>query len=80
MSAAAKETRRRGGWFRRFADAPWWVHVLATLGAVLVAAASVAAALYVDFVREKWASTTPSGTAARWCTGMEADEYSSSAG
>ena len=46
--------RRRGLW-RRFADAPWWVHVLATLGAVLavlVAAAIAAAALYVDFVRE----------------------------
>jgi len=54
MSAAADRTRR-SGWFRRFAAAPWWVHVLATLGAVgavLVAAASVAAALYIDFVRE----------------------------
>jgi hypothetical protein len=43
------------GAFRRFTHAPWWVHVLATLGAVLalvLIAATVSAALFVDFVRE----------------------------
>ena len=41
--------------FHRFTHAPWWVHVLATLGAVLalvLIAAAVAGALFVDFVRE----------------------------
>ena len=44
----------RGG-FHRFTHAPWWVHVLATLGALAVLAAigaTVATALFVDFVRE----------------------------
>lgn len=46
---------RRRGLFARFAHAPWWVHVLATLAlavAVLATAAGVAAALFLDFVRE----------------------------
>ncbi len=43
-------------WFRRFADSPWWVHVLATLGVVLaivVGAAGVSAVLFLDFVHER---------------------------
>jgi len=47
--------RRVAGGFHRFTHAPWWVHVLATLGAVLVlvlVAAAVAGALFVDFVRQ----------------------------
>jgi len=41
--------------FRRFADAPWWVHVLAALGAVfalLVATAVVLALVFVDIAWE----------------------------
>jgi hypothetical protein len=43
------------GVFHRFTHAPWWVHVLATLGAVLalvLVAAAVAAALFIDYTRE----------------------------
>jgi hypothetical protein len=46
---------RRGGWFRRFADAPWWVHVLVALGAVLsllITTMVVLALVFVDIVRE----------------------------
>jgi hypothetical protein len=46
--------RKIAGGFRGFTRARWWVHVLATLGAVFVLVlmgAVVAAALYVDFVR-----------------------------
>lgn len=44
-----------GRGFRRFTRAPWWVHVFATLAAVVavvLAGAAVAAVLYLDFVRE----------------------------
>jgi hypothetical protein len=47
--------------FRRFTRAPWWVHVLATLAFILTLvlfAAVVAAALFVDYVREHGPSST----------------------
>jgi hypothetical protein len=47
--------RRVAAGFRRFTHARWWVHVLATLGAVFVLvliAATVAGALFIDFVRQ----------------------------
>ena len=53
--------RRVANGFRRFTHAPWWVHVLATLGAVLVLVlivAAVAGALFVDFVREHGPGST----------------------
>jgi hypothetical protein len=46
---------RIGRGFHRFTRAPWWVHVLATLGTIVLLAAvgtTVATALFVDFVRE----------------------------
>jgi hypothetical protein len=49
------------GVFRRFTHAPWWVHVLVTLGAVLLlvlVAAVVAAALFIDFAREHQSNDT----------------------
>ncbi|MDQ4030554.1 MAG: Vps62-related protein [Actinomycetota bacterium] len=55
----ANSLRRIGsgvaGGFRRFTRAAWWVHVVATLAAVLLlvlTAAGVLAILYVDYVRE----------------------------
>jgi hypothetical protein len=60
----------------RYAHAPWWVHTLATLGAVLaivLAAAAVSAFFFVDFVSERTAlaSGTPPQTE---ITGTEAKE------
>ena len=49
------------GVFRRFAHAPWWVHVLTTLGVVLLlvlVAAVVAAALFIDYSREHGTGST----------------------
>jgi hypothetical protein len=49
------------GVFHRFAHAPWWVHVLTTLGAVLflvLVAAVVAAALFIDYSREHGPGST----------------------
>ena len=46
--------RGRRGW-DRFAHAPWWVHVLATLGALLainVIALVIAGIFFINFVRE----------------------------
>jgi Vacuolar protein sorting-associated protein 62 len=47
---------RRRGLFERFKRAAWWVHVVATLGAVLLVllvAAALAGVLFVDYVRER---------------------------
>jgi hypothetical protein len=60
----------------RYAHAPWWVHTLATLAvlaALFVAAASVGAAFFVDFVSERTPlrSGTPPQTAV---TGQEATD------
>ncbi len=50
------ELKRRRGLFRRFTDAPWWVHVLAALGAVvllLVAGVTALALVFVDITLER---------------------------
>jgi hypothetical protein len=44
----------RRGLFRRFADAPWWVHVLAGIGAVIAVLLTAAVAVAAIFVDISW--------------------------